>query len=181
MTLIPTLLSALRFAAHKHRDHRRKDPEASPYINHPIEVAELLATVGNVSDLDLLRAAILHDTVEDTDATPEELEELFGARVRSLVAEVTDDPGLSRSARKRRQVEGAPNLSPEAKQLKIADKICNIRDITRSSPREWSLERRREYLEWAQRVVSGCAGVNPELDREFATVFAAGMAHLASD
>ena len=178
MDPIPGLLSALRFAAHKHRDHRRKDPAASPYINHPIEVAELLANVGNVSDLELLQAAILHDTIEDTDTTSEELEEMFGARVRGFVDEVTDDKRLPRSERKRRQIANAAGLSPGAKQLKIADKICNVRDITRSSPRDWSLDRRREYLEWSRRVVEGCAGINLELDREFDTAFANGMAHL---
>src|SRR5438045_9317391 len=109
------LLKALHFAADKHREQRRKDVEASPYINHPIEVAELLARVGNVTDLVTLQGAILHDTIEDTKTTPEELEEVFGADVRAVVEEVTDDKSLQKDDRKRLQIEHARHLSERAK------------------------------------------------------------------
>src|SRR3954464_12991765 len=115
------LLAALHFAADKHRDQRRKDAGASPYINHPIEVAELLARVGGVRDLVVLQAAILHDTIEDTQTTPGELEAHFGARVRKVVEEVTDDTTLLKVDRKRLQIEHAPHLSREAQLVKLAD------------------------------------------------------------
>src|SRR3954465_11479885 len=120
------LLAALHFAADKHRDQRRKDAEASPYINHPIEVAELLTRVGGVRDLVALQAAILHDTIEDTHTTPEELEGRFGARGRKVVEEVTDEKTLPKVDRKRLQIEHAPHLSPEARLVKLADKIANV-------------------------------------------------------
>ncbi len=109
----------------------------------------------------------MHDTVEDTNTTWAELEELFGIPVASLVKEVTDDKSLPKSRRKELQIENATALSARAKQLKIADKISNIRDITRFPPADWPLERRREYLSWAEQVVAGCRGVNAELERIF--------------
>ena len=172
------LLAALHFAADKHRDGRRKDPDASPYINHPIEVAETLARHGNAANTPLLQAAILHDTVEDTDATAEEIGARFGSVVRELVEAVSDDKGLPKAERKRLQIEHAPGLSRDAKQLKIADKICTVRDVTHSPPKGWEQARRARYLQWARQVVNGCKGVNPGLEAEFEAVLAEGEAAL---
>jgi guanosine-3',5'-bis(diphosphate) 3'-pyrophosphohydrolase len=158
------LLRAATFAANKHRDQRRKGAEASPYINHSLSVAHLLAHDGGVQDRALLVAALLHDTVEDTETTPDELEEAFGPEVRGIVDEVTDDKSLPKNQRKTLQIEHAPGASPEAKQLKIADKICNIRDIVDSPPTDWPEARKAEYLSWTEQVVQGCRGVNPALD-----------------
>jgi guanosine-3',5'-bis(diphosphate) 3'-pyrophosphohydrolase len=141
-------LRALHFAAGKHRDQRRKGAEASPYINHLIEVAELLARVGGITDLVTLQAAILHDTLEDTQTTPGELEAAFGLEVRGVVEEVTDDKRLPKAERKRLQVEHTPQLSTRAKLVKLADKISNVRGVIQMPPAEWSFERRREYLDW---------------------------------
>jgi len=161
------LLQVARFAADRHRDQRRKDAVAAPYINHPLAVAELLAVDGGVVDIRLLAAALLHDTVEDTDTRLDEISQQFGAEVGELVAEVTDDKRLPKSRRKELQIETAPYKSERAKQLKIADKICNIRDIDADSPVGWNLERKAQYLQWAVRVVDGCRGVNPDLDQLF--------------
>ena len=161
------LLKAARFAADKHRFQRRKGTDASPYINHPIGVADLLADVGGVTDPSALVAALLHDTVEDTGTTPEQVEALFGTEVRDLVKEMTDEKGLPKAERKRLQIEHAPNLSRRAKEIKIADKISNILDITHNPPAKWSSERKREYLEWAGKVVEGCRGANQKLERRF--------------
>ena len=161
------ILAALHFAAEKHRDQRRKGQCASPYINHPIEVAELLVRIGRVSDVALLQAAVLHDTVEDTETTFEELEQQFGADVRKLVEEVTDDKALPKEERKSRQVERAPHLSSGARQIKLADKTCNVRDLATKPPLDWPLERRLAYLDWSERVVAGCRGANEFLEREF--------------
>ena len=167
-TLNPThLLKAIAFAADKHRRQRRKDAEASPYINHPIAVATVLASEGDVSDEATLLAAVLHDTVEDTQTTFVELEEHFGSEVAGLVRELTDDKSLEKGERKRLQIEHARESSIRAKQVKIADKICNVRDITVSPPADWPLQRRREYLTWSEKVVAGCRGVNPKLDQAF--------------
>jgi guanosine-3',5'-bis(diphosphate) 3'-pyrophosphohydrolase len=166
--LNPTqLLKAVAFAADKHRHQRRKDAEASPYINHPIAVATVLAAEGDVSDEGTLVAAALHDTVEDTQTTIEELEEHFGAEVAHLVREMTDDKSLEKAERKRLQIEHARKLSVRAKQLKIADKICNVRDVTDTPPADWPLQRRRDYLIWSEQVVAGCRGVNAKLDQAF--------------
>jgi guanosine-3',5'-bis(diphosphate) 3'-pyrophosphohydrolase len=158
------LLKALRFSADRHRDQRRKDTGKSPYINHPIEVAETLWRIGGVRDMVTLVGAILHDTLEDTDTTPAEIASHFGDEVLSLVVEVTDDKRLPKVERKRLQVETAPHKSERAKQVKLADKICNIYDLTHSPPEDWSLERKAEYLDWTEKVVEGLRGANPKLE-----------------
>lgn len=161
------LLRAVRFAADKHRHQRRKGRDASPYINHPIEVAELISRVGEIDDPAVLIAAILHDTVEDTETTFEAIEDEFGAEVRDLVAEVTDDKSLPKAERKRLQVEHSARLSERAKLIKIADKTCNVRDIAHSPPHDWNGERCSEYIDWARRVVDGCRGTHAGLERVF--------------
>jgi GTP diphosphokinase / guanosine-3',5'-bis(diphosphate) 3'-diphosphatase len=166
------LLKALSFAAHKHRDQRRKDAQASPYINHPIALADVLVNEAGVTDVEVLCAALLHDTVEDTATTPEELRELFGARVAGIVAEVTDDKTLPKEERKRLQVEHAPRLSAEAKLVKLADKICNVRDVAMHPPARWDLPRRREYFEWAKSVVDRLRGADPRLEAAFDRAYA---------
>jgi (p)ppGpp synthase/HD superfamily hydrolase len=169
-----SLLQALHFAADKHRDQRRKDEEASPYINHPIEVAELLARVGGVTDLVTLQAAILHDTIEDTNTTPEELEAAFGADVRRVVEEVTDDTQLPKADRKRLQIEHAPHLSERAKLVKLGDKIANVRSVTQTPPAKWPLSRRQEYLDWTEQVIGGLRGCNPALEKLYAEMVEEG-------
>jgi GTP diphosphokinase / guanosine-3',5'-bis(diphosphate) 3'-diphosphatase len=167
-------LSALRFAAEKHRDQRRKDTAHSPYINHPIAVAETLWRVGGVRDMVTLVAALLHDTVEDTGTSPDEISTRFGEEVRALVMEVTDDKSLPKARRKELQVETAPHKSPKARQIKLADKINNVVDITYTPPGDWSQERLREYLDWTERVVNGLRGPNPRLEAEYDRVLAEG-------
>jgi guanosine-3',5'-bis(diphosphate) 3'-pyrophosphohydrolase len=171
---IAVLLRTLHFAADKHRDQRRKGEEASPYVNHLIEVVELLAREGNVTDLIILQAAILHDTLEDTQTTAEELEAMFGAEVRQVVEEVTDDKRLPKAERKRLQVEHASRLSARAKIVKLADKISNILGVIQTPPAGWSLERRREYLDWSDQVVEGCRGDNDALEKLYDEMVAKG-------
>lgn len=173
------LLKAISFAADKHRNQRRKDHEASPYINHPISVATVLASEGSVDDESLLLAAILHDTVEDTETSFEELVSEFGNEVADVVREVTDDKALPKAIRKELQIKHAPHVSPRAKQLKMADKICNIRDILKSPPEDWSLERKHEYLEWTNKVVKGCRGINPCLESVYDSAYEEGKALLS--
>jgi GTP diphosphokinase / guanosine-3',5'-bis(diphosphate) 3'-diphosphatase len=180
MTTAALLLNALAFAARKHRDQRRKDAESSPYINHPILVAHVLAAEGAVTDPAVLVAAILHDTVEDTRTTFAELERAFGPEVAGLVRELTDDKSLPKLERKRLQVEHAAAASPGAKQIKLADKICNVRDITDTPPADWPAERRVAYLDWAAEVVSACRGVNPGLEAAFDATLARARAVVIS-
>ena len=161
------LLDALDFAAEKHKGQRREDAGASPYINHPIAVARLLAVIGGVTCEDIILAAVLHDTIEDTSATPEELLERFGEAVTAIVLEVTDDKKLDKADRKRLQIEHAPQISPGARQVKIADKTANLTDLAADPPDGWSTERKREYVEWSAKVVEGCRGVNAQLESAF--------------
>jgi guanosine-3',5'-bis(diphosphate) 3'-pyrophosphohydrolase len=161
------LLVALEFAAHKHRDQRRKDASASPYINHPIALARLLAVEGGVTDVKTLVAAVLHDTIEDTDTTYEELVEHFGRKVADVVAEVTDDKTLPKPRRKALQIEHAPHLSRRAALVKLADKTCNLRDVAHHPPAGWPLARRRQYFDWAKAVVDGLPPVSKKLRRAF--------------
>ena len=167
MNDLSKLLQAASFAAKKHRYQKRKGDDAEPYVNHPLEVANLLANVGKIDDYDILIAAVLHDTVEDTETTPEELTELFGARVCGYVLEVTDDKTLEKDERKQKQVEHAPHLSAGAKQIKLGDKISNITDVTNNPPAGWSRERKIEYIDWGTRVVAGLRGVNEDLESYF--------------
>jgi GTP diphosphokinase / guanosine-3',5'-bis(diphosphate) 3'-diphosphatase len=160
------VLSAATFAAERHRDQRRKGKHASPYINHPLALASLLAERGE-RDPTLLMAALLHDTVEDTATSFEDIERAFGAEVADIVREVTDDKTLPKAERKRLQIEHAAHLSRRAKLVKLADKICNLRDMVHSPPTDWSLERRREYFDWARAVVEPMRGVHPELEALF--------------
>ena len=161
------LLKALRFAADKHRHQRRKDREESPYINHPIEVAERIWNVGNHQDINVICAALLHDTVEDTDTTFEELERIFGKTIAELVKEVTDDKSLPKAKRKQLQIDHAPHLSDGAKHIKLSDKTCNIKDIHRSAPPDWSHERCAEYLQWTEKVVATIGGTNETLEADY--------------
>ena len=164
---LPLIVRALEFAAHKHRDQRRKDALASPYINHPIALANVLVHEGKVDDPAVLSAALLHDTVEDTETTPAELREVFGEKIAGIVLEVTDDKNLLKAERKRLQIEHAAHLTREAKLVKLADKICNVRDVANHPPAKWDLTRRREYFEWARAVVDQLRGVHPALEKKF--------------
>jgi len=161
------ILEAARFSAEKHRDQRRKGTGRKPYINHPIEVADQLWNEGGVRDSDVIVAALLHDTLEDTETHPEEIRTRFGEAVLALVLEMSDDKRLPKQERKRLQVEHAPFISTRAKQIKLADKCCNVRDVLEDPPENWSPERRREYLRWAEEVVSGLRGANPALEERF--------------
>jgi len=169
---VSIVLAASAFAAHKHRDQRRKGKDASPYINHPIAVANVLANEAGVTDATTLAAALLHDTIEDTDTTVEELEGEFGREIAAVVLEVTDDKKLPKQVRKRLQIEHAATLSRNAKLVKLADKICNLRDMSRSPPVDWPIERRAEYFAWAKNVVDQIRGVSPVLESLFDDAFA---------
>ncbi|MBV9995449.1 MAG: bifunctional (p)ppGpp synthetase/guanosine-3',5'-bis(diphosphate) 3'-pyrophosphohydrolase [Caulobacteraceae bacterium] len=160
------LARAYHFAAEKHVGHRRKGEAAEPYMNHLTEVAEL-AAAASAGDLDIVMGAVLHDTVEDTDASLEELGAAFGAKIAALVAEVTDDKRLPRLERKALQVAHAPNASHGAKIIKLADKISNLRALTASPPAGWPRERCEEYVAWAQQVVEGCRAASPWLAARF--------------
>jgi guanosine-3',5'-bis(diphosphate) 3'-pyrophosphohydrolase len=172
------ILRAIDFAARKHRDQRRKDEESSPYINHPISVSLLLAEIGGITDPEVLSAAILHDTLEDTNSTPEELEATFGIRIRNLVEEVTDDKSLPKVRRKELQIDHACELSCDAVLIKLGDKISNVLDVTHSPPTNWDLRRRREYLDWAEAVVNNCSPANSALLTYFAQVLEEGRRKL---
>jgi len=161
------IFKALAFAAKKHRDQRRMDPAASPYINHPIALAEILSCEADIIDMDIICSALLHDTVEDTETTQEELEQIFGERISQIVMEVTDDFNLPKTERKRLQIEHAAHISEQAKLVKLADKICNLRDVAECPPPEWSLQRRRDYFDWAKQVIDQLRGVNKKLEGIF--------------
>jgi guanosine-3',5'-bis(diphosphate) 3'-pyrophosphohydrolase len=178
---IALVLRAAEFAAKKHRKQHRKGKKQRPYIGHCIEVARILADSGLVEDPNVLAAAFLHDTVEDTKATPEEIRTRFGPAVEQMVLELTDDKGLERDERWRLQVEHAPKLSPGAKLIKLADKISNVREICSDPPERWDVDRRRLYFEWSKQVVDALGPVNPGLEAHFAKTLAAALTLVAAD
>jgi GTP diphosphokinase / guanosine-3',5'-bis(diphosphate) 3'-diphosphatase len=168
---VTLVLRALRFAAQRHREQRRKDAAASPYVNHLIAVAETLWCEGDIRDTATIVSGILHDTIEDTDTVPAEIESHFGNAVRAIVVEVTDDKGLPKHLRKRIQVETASRISHQAKGVKLADKICNLEDIMASPPTGWAEERKWEYVRWAKQVVDGLRGTNARLEARFDALY----------
>jgi GTP diphosphokinase / guanosine-3',5'-bis(diphosphate) 3'-diphosphatase len=168
------LLRALEFAADRHRTQFRKGHDKTPYINHPIQVASLLANQGGEDDPELLVSAILHDVIEDTVDSVQEKNDLieiirkeFGENILAVTLEVTDDKTIDKKERKRLQVETAPFISLNAKKLKIADKIMNVRDITNNPPSDWSVERISDYFNWAEQVVVRLGEVNNKLEKIF--------------
>ncbi len=161
------LLKAIRFAAEKHRHQRRVDVRSSPYINHPIAVADLLANEVGIENTTILTAAILHDTIEDTDTTEREIKSKFGLEVARVVMELTDDMRLAPEVRKQAQIEHASQLSYAARLVKIADKTCKLRDLAENPPLTWSAERCAQYRDQAAAVVEQMRGTHPELQRLF--------------
>ena len=161
---------ALRFATDKHQNQRRKGRSQLPYVNHPIRVTDILWRVGGVRNVPTLLGALLHDTLEDTDTTPDEIETLFGPEVLVLVQEVTDDKTLPKAMRKQLQIEHAPHLLEGARLIKLADKIDNVYDISHDPPESWPHERLVAYLDWAEAVVAGLRGVNAALEARFDVV-----------
>jgi len=162
-----TLIQALNFAAEKHKNQRRKDVEASPYINHPIALANVLANEGGIANSEVLCAAVLHDTLEDTETTETELRDHFGDTITTIVLEVTDDKKLPKAQRKQLQIDHAPHISQGAKLVKLADKICNLRDMLSAPPKDWPVERKQAYFQWAEDVVAGLRGTNTKLEKIF--------------
>ena len=168
---LSAILQAAHFAAQRHANQRRKGAAGEPYINHLLQVAQLVASAIPAPDPNLVIAALLHDTVEDVGVTRDELAEKFGTDVANLVMEVTDDKSLPKQERKRLQVEHAPNLSARAQTIKLADKISNLQAILVSPPMDWSYERRKQYFDWAKQVVDALSRPNPILEAEFAQTF----------
>ncbi len=173
MTDIAAVVRAFDFVARKHVAQRRKGKNEEPYINHLIEVAHLLAEATNGADTALVMAGALHDVIEDTDVTADELTASFGAEITALVLEVTDDKSLSYAERKRRQIETAPLISARAKLIKLADKTSNLRSLVASPPKLWDGARRREYARWSREVAVHCFGLNAMLDRVFEEAYRA--------
>lgn len=164
------LLNSCSFAAKKHRNQRRKDSERTPYINHPIDVANILARAG-ITDLDTLIGGILHDTIEDTDTDQEEIRLLFGDNVLKIVLECSDDKSLHKVERKKLQIEHASHISNSAKLVKLADKYSNLLDILSNPPSSWSKEEIEGYIIWGYAVVSKLKGINEKLDNDFELLF----------
>jgi guanosine-3',5'-bis(diphosphate) 3'-pyrophosphohydrolase len=158
---------AAELAARRHNGMARKGRGNEPYINHLAEVANLLSAATDGADAELVAAGWLHDTIEDTETTREELTQKFSARVAALVVECTDDMSLSKAERRRLQVVNASHKSPSAKLIKIADKISNVGARILPDP---SAEERADlvdYINWAEQVVAGCRGGNAWLDDTF--------------
>ena len=170
------LVKAMSFAAHKHRNQRRKGKHASPYINHPISLVNILCNEAHLTDINLICSALLHDTVEDTETTAEELELEFGPLISSIVMEVTDDKDIpTRQKRKQLQIEHAPHISNHAKLLKLADKISNLRDLSIDPPATWSLQRQRDYFDWAKQVIDQLRGTHSRLEELFDQAYSRRM------
>lgn len=180
------LVEAIAFAAHEHRHQLRKDHPPTPYINHPIALLRILAVEAEVTDVDVLIAALLHDYLEDCcgdqqqdlEAGKAAIEERFGDAVLGYVCEVTDDKTIDKQLRKALQVEKASGLSQQAKLVKLADKIANLRDVAERPPHDWTVLRRAEYFEWASQVVAELKGTHQRLEELFSEAFRRNPANI---
>ncbi|XP_003694310.1 guanosine-3',5'-bis(diphosphate) 3'-pyrophosphohydrolase MESH1 [Apis florea] len=170
--LLSIVMRCVNFAAIKHKDQRRKDEKETPYINHPIGVANILVQEGKIYDPVVIVAALLHDIVEDTNTTFEEIENEFGTEVCNIVKEITDDKNLHKAERKRLQIENANKRSQKAKLIILADKLYNLRDLKENVPVGWSQDRVKEYFKWAKSVIDRCRKTNFILERELDLIFA---------
>ncbi len=160
------IIDAILFAAESHAGQLRKDG-ITPYVNHPLEVMHLLVHTGEINDHEILIAAVLHDVVEDTSVTAQEITERFGENISKIVLELTDDKSLTKDERKKQQLYSADQLSDSAKLVRISDKICNVYDILYAPPGDWGIERRKDYLVWANAVVGKIRGANKNLETRF--------------
>ena len=173
MNTITDLARAYHFAAVRHTTQKRKGKAGEPYVNHLTEVAALVAIATEGEDIDVVIAAVLHDTIEDTPTTQAELGQEFGTHVAGMVAEVTDDKSLPKAERKRKQIEHAPHLTTGARIIKLADKTANLHSLRKSPPSDWSAERVEDYITWSKQVVAGCRGASAWLERQFDEAVAA--------
>jgi (p)ppGpp synthase/HD superfamily hydrolase len=178
MNEYPEILQALDFAARKHKFQRRKGFYRIPYINHPIRVMLILSKEGGIASPIILAAAALHDVLEDTECSEDEISQQFGSEVLRIVKEVTDDMRLPSAERKRLQIIKTPGLSEEGRLIKIADKIANMQDIL-NYPIEWTRQRKRNYFAWAKEVVNGCRGINAGLEKAFDEILETGLSKLS--
>ena len=158
---------ALRFAAERHSSQRRKGQAKEPYVNHLAEVSELVADATEGKDVNLIAAALLHDTIEDTETSSDELVATFNNDIAQLVADVTDDKSLPKQDRKHLQVVNSRAQNMRVKLLKLADKTSNLRSLANSPPENWNTERKQAYIDWAIKVAAGLKGVNPWLEERF--------------
>ncbi|WP_024869254.1 HD domain-containing protein [Pseudoxanthomonas suwonensis] len=181
-TALGRVIDAIAFAAHAHRQQKRKDPDGTPYINHPIALVRILSVEAGVQDVDVLCAAALHDYLEDCcggkdqpslEKGRNELAQRFGPVVLSLVEAVTDDKTLPKEERKRLQIEHAAHIPEGAKLVKLADKIANLRDIARTPPADWEVDRKHKYFDWASQVVARLRGTHAALEAKFDEALAA--------
>ena len=168
MSIAKDLMKAVDFAARKHKDQRREDRLETPFINHPIGVANILTHEAGIEDLAVLQTALLHDTVEDTETTFEEIEDNFGREVRDIVFEVTDDMELHYKERKRLQIVNGSTLMYKSKLVRLADKLYNLRDLHVVPPVTWSDERIQENFQWAAQVIGQMKGTDEVLEAKLA-------------
>ncbi|BAR55899.1 (p)ppGpp synthase/HD superfamily hydrolase [Bradyrhizobium diazoefficiens] len=167
LSAVCLISEAAELAARRHNGMARKGRGNEPYVNHLAEVANLLARATDGADAELVAAGWLHDTIEDTETTREELAQKFSERIASLVVECTDDMKLPKAERRRRQVVDAPKKSAGAKLIKIADKISNVGARIHAAPTTEERDDLADYTGWAEQVVAGCRGGNPWLDQKF--------------
>lgn len=171
-TNLQLLLKAVDFAAYKHRNQRRKNDKKSPYIEHPIHVAYTLSQC-DILDVNVLCGSLLHDTVEDTDTTLNDIETIFGKKIVTIVNDVTDDKSLSKIERKRLQIEHTQGsgILYESKLVKLGDKFSNLSSLSSSPPVTWSSDEIQGYALWCYRVCLNLRNINSMMDKLLGTIF----------
>ncbi|MBI2921563.1 MAG: bifunctional (p)ppGpp synthetase/guanosine-3',5'-bis(diphosphate) 3'-pyrophosphohydrolase [Planctomycetes bacterium] len=142
------LLKAISFAAQRHHGQMRKDRK-TPYVAHPMRVATLLAQEFGVRDPDILCAALLHDTIEDTTTDHDDIVKEFGARVAGWVSALTKDKRMAEEARERAYFDGLAAACVEVKLCKLGDTLDNLMDVRglERPSQEKALAKARHLLE----------------------------------
>lgn len=173
------IFKALQYASIKHKGQIRKGRDRAAYINHPIAVANTIINVGKIEDENTIIAALLHDVIEDTDTTEQDISEAFNSEIAQIVLEVSDDKHLSIEERKALQIKNAPHLSDEAKIIRVADKICNIRDVIDFPPITWNKKRKIIYLNWTRNIVDQIRNTNISLETLFDKYYTEGISKIS--
>ncbi len=162
MNRFSLLTKSLMLAAHYHAQQKRKS-DGSPYINHLVEVIDILVNIANVQDENELCAAVLHDCLEDTEIAKKQIADEFGSSVLGMVEALTDDETLSLTSRRAYTLEQLPNKSASVHRIKLADICSNVSAI----PSGWSNQQLAEYFLWLDQVAETCKSASFSLYEEY--------------
>jgi (p)ppGpp synthase/HD superfamily hydrolase len=155
------IAEATLFAAKAHFGQTRNQNNQIPYIVHPLRVSYLLWNEGNINNAHLLVAALLHDVLEDTEVSRQEIFNKFGSSILTLVEELTDKPKPTAQE----EALSALKMSKEAKTIKLADRTHNLRDLIDHPPKIWDFEKVSGFLNRSKILFENLRNTHPVLEK----------------